>query len=67
MQPTIDLAALQALPPDQRNLITQVMSLTDDQIAAMPPDQRNQVQSVRQMVFSSLMKPAPAPGPMYGR
>jgi cleavage stimulation factor subunit 2 len=40
------------LPEQQKALIQQVMSLTQDQIDKLPPEQRQQVQQLRQTLLS---------------
>lgn len=39
---------LGAMPPDQAELVAQVLSLTNDQISALPPDRQNMVAGIRQ-------------------
>lgn len=49
--PNLPLSAqmkLGNMPPDQADLVAQVLSLTNDQISALPPDRQNMVAGIRQ-------------------
>lgn len=41
---------MQLTPEEEKALLQQVMSLTQEQINLLPPDQRNQVLQLRQML-----------------
>lgn len=43
----INMVKLQALPQNQRDMIKQVLKLTDDQLRSLPADQRTMVQNLR--------------------
>lgn len=44
---SINMVKLQALPQNQRDMIKQVLTLTDDQLRSLPTDQRTMVQNLR--------------------
>lgn len=44
---SINLVKLQSLPQNQRDMIKQVLTLTDDQIRSLPADQKTMVENLR--------------------